>query len=318
MSKYNIPGQPSYQWFNSLNSNTEQFIQSLNNQYVIKPDGLCSGKGVKLSDEHLNTIDDALKYCNEIGSFVVEEKLVGAEFSLISFSDGHTIKSMPPAQDHKRAFNADTGPNTGGMGSYTCETHLLPFLTKSDIQQAECINKATIDALTKEYNQRYIGFLYGGFMKTTAGIKLIEYNARLGDPEAINLLQLLKTDLIDICLAMLAGKLHEQSIEFLPQATVVKYLVPTGYPHTTPEDLTIDYSKADLSSLYCAGLNKTSNHILMTGSRAMAVLGIGNSLRDAEKAAEQQAQAITGNVRYRTDIGTPELYNKYVNLFHEL
>src|SRR5439155_258251 len=137
---------------------------------------------------------------------------------------------MVVVQDHKRAFDGDTGPNTGGMGSYSCEDHCLPFLLPGHVQEASAINAAVAAASQEETGQKYKGILYGGFMATRDGIRLLEYNARFGDPETMNVLSLLETDLVDICEAIIEEKLDELPISFQRKATVCKYVVPEGYP----------------------------------------------------------------------------------------
>ena len=173
-------------------------MDELGGEFVIKFDGLMGGKGVKLSGEHLASKEEALEYCKEIisnlGTFVIEEKIFGEEFSLMSFCDGITTSHMPAVQDHKRAHEGDIGPNTGGMGSYTDSNHSLPFLKEQDIFVAQDINERVVRALKAHTGQGYKGVLYGGFMVTSGGVKLIEYNARFGDPEAMNLLALLDAD----------------------------------------------------------------------------------------------------------------------------
>ncbi len=161
------------------------------NRHVIKDDGLAGGKGVKVCGDHLLSMDDSLVFCRELVEhghpFVVEEKIEGEEFSLMSFCDGRTLKHMPAVQDHKRAYNGDKGPNTGGMGTYTDADHKLPFLTDKDIAEAQEMNQRVAAALmAQECGSPYQGILYGGFMATRDGVKLIEYNARFGDPESLN------------------------------------------------------------------------------------------------------------------------------------
>src|SRR2546423_5807629 len=187
VSKYKIPGNPEYRVFKQLDG-IESFLKELRGGFVVKPDGLTGGKGVKVSGEHLPSERDALDYCEKLfadgGIVVIEEKLEGEEFSLQSFCDGTHLKHMPPVQDHKRAYNGDTGPNTGGMGSYSGENHSLPFLQPQDLEQARAINEAVANALLRETNKKYKGILYGGFMITSdEGVRLLEYNARFGDPE---------------------------------------------------------------------------------------------------------------------------------------
>ncbi len=150
MQEYDIPGGPKYQTFDSMDA-VADFLKELNENYVVKYDGLMGGKGVKVAGDHLHSHDDALAYCQELvdkgGEFVIEEKLVGEEFSLMSFCDGDNLKHMPAVQDHKRAYEGDTGPNTGGMGTYSDGDHSLPFLNESDITEAHAINVATAEAV---------------------------------------------------------------------------------------------------------------------------------------------------------------------------
>ena len=177
LREYNIPGGPQYQTFNSLAGVTE-FLNVLGENYVVKYDGLAGGKGVKVSGEHLHSHDEALAYCQELtdkgDEFVIEEKFIGEEFSLMSFCDGDTLKHMPAVQDHKRAYEGDTGPNTGGMGTYSDANHSLPFLTENDIVEAHQINTQTAKAVKDKFGEGYQGILYGGFMATASGVKLIE------------------------------------------------------------------------------------------------------------------------------------------------
>ena len=130
---------------------------------------------------------------------------------------------MVVVQDHKRAWEGDSGPNTGGMGSYSCENHSLPFLLPKHLEAASAINKAVASALVKKTGKQYKGILYGGFMATHRGVILLEYNARFGDPETLNVLSLLKTDFVDICEAIVDGKLKDLPVTFEEKATVCKY-----------------------------------------------------------------------------------------------
>ncbi|MBT6517590.1 MAG: phosphoribosylamine--glycine ligase, partial [Candidatus Marinimicrobia bacterium] len=235
LREYNIPGGPQYQTFNSLAGVTE-FLNVLGKNYVVKYDGLAGGKGVKVSGEHLHSHDEALAYCQELtdkgSEFVIEEKFIGEEFSLMSFCDGNTLKHMPAVQDHKRAYEGDTGPNTGGMGTYSDANHSLPFLTENDIVEAHQINTQTAKAVKDKFGEGYQGILYGGFMATASGVKLIEYNARFGDPEAMNVLSLLDSDFIEICNGITDGTLDNLDVRFQNKATVCKYAVPEGYPNS--------------------------------------------------------------------------------------
>ena len=185
------------------------------------------GKGVKVSGDHLATIEEGLsgaKNYTQDKTFLIEEKLIGQEFSLMSFSDGTHLAHMPVVQDHKRAFVGDTGPNTGGMGSYSDSNHSLPFLTDDDTQTAQAINQATIAALRDKFSEGYKGILYGGFMATKDGVKLIEYNARFGDPECMNVIAILESDFVELCQAIMSGNLTEDHASFVPKLQYVNTL----------------------------------------------------------------------------------------------
>lgn len=317
LKKYKIDGNPKFKVFESLDG-IKEFLKKLD-KVVIKPDGLTAGKGVKVQGDHFNTKEEALQYCKEVlkshPSVIVEEKLEGEEFSLQCFTDGKTVIVTPPAQDHKRAYEDDKGPNTGGMGSYSCENHLLPFLTKKDIDEALKITKQVADAIYKETNEYYKGVMYGGFILTKNGIKLLEYNSRLGDPEAMNVLPLLKTDFIEICEAIINQSLNKIKPEFENKATVCKYVVPKGYPEKPVKNqkIVIDKNKIPKKAkIYYASVDEKDNGLFMTTSRAVALVGIADNLEEAEKIAEQAVKAVKGPVFHRKDIGTKELIEKRV------
>lgn len=316
LAKYNIPGGPLYRRFDSLDGVAE-FLEELGEYYVVKYDGLMGGKGVKVSGDHLHSHDEALDYCTELvnrgGSFVVEEKLIGEEFSLMSFCDGEHLAHMPPVQDHKRAYEGDEGPNTGGMGSYSDADHSLPFLTDDDISHAQKINETTAQALKKEFSEGYKGVLYGGFIATADGVKLIEYNARLGDPEAMNVLPLLESDFVEVCHGIVNGNLDERNVSFSRRATVCKYAVPEGYPDSPVKGEPIDVSSVtDTSQLYYASVDMKDGTLIEAGSRTVAYVGIAGSLVKAEAKAEGEISKVRGPLFHRTDIGTTELIQKRV------
>lgn len=323
LNKYHIPGSITYRTFHEL-AGVKDFLQQLGeNNYVIKANGLMGGKGVKVAGDHLHSISEAYQFCEELilnkKSFVIEEKMVGEEFSLLCFCDGKTLVPMPIVQDHKRAYNNDKGPNTGGMGSYSDANHKLPFLTQRDLQCAQEINQAVINALTIECQDKYIGILYGSFMATKNGIFLIEYNARFGDPEAMNVLAILKTDFVDICQAMLTEKLDEQQIVFKNLATVCKYAVPIGYPDQPEKDFLINIDKVEnRAQLYFSAVNEKNNQLFSTGSRTVACVGIADTIAAAEKIAEQEICCVEGNLFHREDIGTEKLVNRRIQHMQEL
>lgn len=310
---YDIPGSPDFRVFKSTDGLTT-YLHELGD-FVIKPDGLTGGKGVRLSGEHLNSVREAVDYANQLfnthGSVVVEEKLEGEEFSLQTITDGDTLIHCPIVQDHKRAYEGDIGPNTGGMGSYSCADLSLPFLEKSDVEDAKAINASVIQAIREKTGRPYRGVLYGGFIATTKGTRLIEYNARFGDPEGMNVIPLLQIDFVELCYAAAKGHLKDINVTFQPKATVCKYIVPQGYPMDTAKNETIKIppnllNREDVRTFY-AGIDKRHGRLYLTGSRAVAFVGIADTLEEAEKIAESAASSVEGSVRHRVDIGTKAL-----------
>ena len=322
LKEYDIPGGPKYQTFDSLDGVTD-FLNELGENYVVKYDGLAGGKGVKVAGDHLHSHDEALAYCQELvdsdGEFVIEEKFVGEEFSLMSFCDGDNLKHMPAVQDHKRAYEGDTGPNTGGMGTYSDANHSLPFLTDNDISQALEINIQTARAIKDKFGVGYKGILYGGFMATASGVKLIEYNARFGDPEAMNVLSLLESDFIDICIGVADGTLNQVDVQFANKATVCKYAVPEGYPDNPVKGEPIDVSKVkNLDGLFYASVDFKGTSLVEAGSRTIAIVGIADTISDAEALAEKEVSSISGPLFHRTDIGTDKIVQKRVDHMNSL
>jgi len=322
MKKYNIPGCPKYSTFTNMDGVSSQ-LEELGENYVVKFDGLMGGKGVKVAGDHLHSHAEAIAYCEEIisdnGKLVIEEKLIGEEFSLMSFCDGDNLIHMPPVQDHKRAYENDTGPNTGGMGSYNDINQSLPFLDQNDITLAQSINAQVAQALKTEFGVGYKGIIYGGFIATANGVKVIEYNARFGDPEAMNVLSLIESDFIELCQAIVDGSLNNYKIQFGDKATVCKYAVPKGYPDKPVKNLPIDVSSsADLGNLYYASVNINDGVLVEAGSRTIAVVGIANSLKEAEQIAEKEIRNIEGPLFHRKDIGTAKLVQKRIDCMNNL
>lgn len=321
LSKYNIPGNPKYQIFTSMDG-IEEFIGGLDG-VVIKPDGLTGGKGVMVQGDHFETKEEALEHCREIlrehSVVIVDEKLEGEEFSLQCLSDGINVVATPPVQDHKRRFVGDKGPNTGGMGSYSSEDHSLPFMTSADVAEGLAITRKVAEAIYKETGEYYKGVMYGGFIITKSGIKLLEYNARFGDPEAMNTLPLLKTDFVDVCRAIIDGKLDSLDVEFEKQATVCKYIVPKGYglpkdhPDAQSTSAKIEVDDVKGAQLYYSSVDKREDGLYMTTSRAIGVVGIAENLETAEQIAERAVSAIKGPVDHRPDIGTKPLIQRRID-----
>ena len=320
LKKYKIPSNVKSKMFDSMDG-IESYIKELGEELiVVKPEGLTGGKGVKVYGDHLFTKNDILTYCEELvdskNRLIIEEKCEGEEFTLQTFVDGNTIIGSPLVQDHKRAYEDDKGPNTGGMGSYSMEDHLMPFITEDDVKEALSDMKKTVAAVKAETGVEYKGFLYGQFMKTTKGLKLIEFNARFGDPEAMNVLPLMKTNFIDICWGIINGNLPE-SAEFEKKATVCKYLAPEGYPVSPKRDELIKINKEKLEEVgaryYYASIYREGNNIYTTSSRAIGILGISDSLEEAEKIAEKGVGCVKGKLFHRKDVGTQKILQKRID-----
>ena len=305
----------------SSTEGVECFIKQLGGEYVIKFDGLMGGKGVRVSGEHLKNIDEGVAYANEIinigGSFLIEEKLVGEEFSLMSFVDGKVCKHMPVVQDHKRAYEGDTGPNTGGMGTYSFGNHSLPFLSEKDINEAQKTNELVAKQLFEETGTPYVGILYGGFMLTRDGVKVIEYNARFGDPEAMNVLSILESDFLSVCISMIDGNLKSQDVSFERLATVCKYVVPVGYPDKPEKNFEVFCDQND-RSLFLASVMLKDQKLIACGSRTAAVVGKNKDVFQAELFAEAGIANISGNLFHRKDIGTKKLIDSRIKRMKEL
>jgi phosphoribosylamine--glycine ligase len=311
---------PQRKEFSSIEG-VKSFIKQLGGEYVIKFDGLMGGKGVRVSGEHLKNIGEGVAYANEIinigGDFLIEEKLVGEEFSLMSFVDGKVCKHMPVVQDHKRAYEGDTGPNTGGMGTYSFGNHSLPFLSKEDINEAQKTNELVAKQLFEETGTPYVGILYGGFMLTGDGVKVIEYNARFGDPEAINVLSILESDFLSVCISMVDGNLKNQDVSFEKLSTVCKYVVPVGYPDKPAKNFEVVCNQND-RSIFLASVMLKDQKLIACGSRTAAVVGKNKDVYRAELFAETGIANISGNLFHRKDIGTKKLIDSRIKRMKEL
>jgi phosphoribosylamine--glycine ligase len=260
----------------------------------------------------------AIAYVKSLnGGVVLEERLIGEEFTLQAFVDGTHLIPMPLVQDHKRAFDGDLGPNTGGMGSYSMPDHRLPFVSETDYNKALAIMESTVAAMERT-GHPYKGILYGQFMNTARGPKVIEFNARFGDPEAMNVLSLLSSDLSDIVMKITTGSLSAADARFDQEATVCKYIVPSGYPDSPARGEPITIGTHTGALLYYANVEERQGKLSTLSSRTLAFVGVGPTLEEAEQRAERAASAVKGRVRYRHDIGTRALLERRVAHIKEL
>ncbi|MCD6542294.1 MAG: phosphoribosylamine--glycine ligase [Thermoplasmata archaeon] len=329
VSRYNIPGQVKNRTFDNPKE-ARKFIEQLNGHVAVKPVGLTGGKGVRVYGDHFRTVDEAAQYAAEViekkiggkPRVLIEEKLEGEEFTLQAFSDGKSIYPTPAVQDHKRLLPGDRGPNTGGMGSYSTESGILPFMEKSDYEEGAMILQRVVEALHNE-GCPFVGPIYGQFMLTADGPKIVEINARFGDPEAMNILPIFRGDFVDMCFRMVDGDLSGARIDFDRKATVCKYVVPEGYGVKSMADQPIDVDeemiKQEGAILFYASVNRKDDKIYTTSSRSLAVVGIGNSLEEAEEICERGLKHIRGeHIFIRHDIGTKELIEKRIKHMKEL
>ena len=305
-----------------------RFIDKHEGNVVIKNTGLCGGKVVLVQGDHFTTKGQAKDLTNGLlqreTNVILEEKLVGEEFSLMTFCDGNgNFKHMPPIQDYKRAYDGDKGPNTGGMGCIISENNTLPFLTPDEISFAETVNEQVAlklhERVTRPFTQEsnlmsdlanpinangYRGILYGSFMKTNDNrIKVIEYNSRFGDPECLVALRLLKTDFYHLCIDIISGCLT-QPIEFLKDACVCKYLVPEGYPDQPLTGFDIYFKEGiNMKNMYYACLTSALGHLYPGASRTMAYVATDKTVRKAAAFINGELEKVYGKLYFRRDIG---------------
>ncbi|MBD3173434.1 phosphoribosylamine--glycine ligase [Candidatus Bathyarchaeota archaeon] len=301
LDQNNITGNPEYRICRNLEE-VKEFLDE-HPDVAVKPDVLTGGKGVKVTGQHLITRKQVEEYARERiksdGLVVLEEKLIGREFTLQAFSDGERLKFMPLVRDFKRAYDNDEGPNTGSMGSFSCADHDMPDLAEESVGKGKKIMKDTIKAM-KSMGTPYKGVLYGGFMVTPEDTYLLEYNCRFGDPEAINVLSLLEKPLTEVGHGIIEGKLPNFGFE--KKATVCVYLVPEGYPTSPVKDQPIEIGDGIESGLYYASVYEDNGVIKTTTSRSIALLGKGDSVPEARKNVYKDVDKITGRLHYRTDI----------------
>ena len=301
MVKYDIP-TAAYEAFDNYEQ-AKAYVDRTGVPTVLKYDGLAAGKGVVVAmteqeaDEALR--DMLLDESFGKGRVVIEEYLEGPEFSLMCFVCGDKLYPMPVAQDHKRAYDGDKGPNTGGMGAYT---H-LPFITEQDMEYAmERVMRTTAAAMVAE-GCPLTGVLYGGLMKTPNGIKVIEFNARFGDPETEVVLPLISSDICDIFEAVATGaEAVEPTWESL--ATLGIVLASKGYPGSYEKGYAITGLENVDGMIYHMGTAAKDGQIVTAGGRVMIVVCKAETLAAAHAKANAEVAKITcDNLFYRTDIG---------------
>ncbi len=322
VERHGIEGNLGFAHFDNA-ADAEAYLRTIDHEIVVKPVGLTGGKGVKVQGEHLHSFEETMEYVNEIfdqniggAGVILEEKAVGEEFTQMVFVDGKHIVPLPLVQDHKRAYEGDVGPNTGGMGSYTDSDHLLPFINQSERREALAILQSIVDAMAAE-GCPYRGTMYGQFMLTVKGPKIIEINARFGDPEAMNVLSILEDSFEAVCFRMATGSL-EGDVRFSKKATVCKYVVPRGYgvKSESGHEISVDEdSIRDCGAVaYYANVDMKDGKLVTGTSRSVGVVGMGASLEEAEQNCEKALHFVKCDaISVRHDIGTRELVQRRVD-----
>ena len=324
IAKYN----PKYKFFNSLNSNKSisdynDICRAFNYDYVIKPVGLCSGKGVKVSKEHFDNDLEGLSYSLECissnQSILIEEKINGDEYTLMTYTDGVSFSHMPVVLDYKRLHENNTGPNTGSMGCISYSDHKAPFLNDYDIKESQRINEEIIKILQNKEGVKYKGIVYGSFIKCkeTKDIKIIEYNCRFGDPECVNVLELLETDLNTIFESIINECLTDINISYANQNIISKYVVPFNYATPLKCDniqlnLNNEWFNTNYSNIIFSSANSENNILTTTMSRTLIYFLKSNKSLDClstEMNIEiDKLMCLTNNMlKYRRDIGLSKI-----------
>ena len=309
MREQDIPGCPDFETFDDMEAACD-YIDASDGDLAVKPAGLTGGKGVKVIGDQV-THEEAKEYLrdSDYDRVVLEERLVGEEFTLQAFVANGELRTTPAVQDHKRAYEGDEGPNTGGMGSYSDATRELPFMTEAEYDAAVEVLEATVDAL-----DGYKGVLYGQFMLGSDGPKVVEFNARFDDPEAMNTLPVLETPFLDVLTAARDDEPLPE-LDFSPQATVCKYAVPEGYP-TEPDAgarIEVDEGSVGDALLFYASVDERDDGLYTTTSRSFAVVGVDDTITGAEAIADAALGSVGEGLRVRHDVGKPALVQRRID-----
>jgi len=308
MKKYNIP-TAAYENFDDP-AKAIAYLEQAKFPIVLKADGLALGKGVLICQnmeearDGVRTIMEDKKFGSAGNTMVIEEFMTGREVSVLAFVDGKTVKTMTSAQDHKRAKDGDQGLNTGGMGTFSPSPFYTPEI--DDFCQKQ-IFQPTVDAMAKE-GRPFIGILFFGLMLTQDGPKVLEYNARFGDPEAQVVLPRMKNDIIEVVEACLEGRLADIDLEFEDNAAVCVVLASDGYPLAYEKGIPIyGFEKfKDRDGYYCfhAGTKLDGDTVVTNGGRVLGITAKGSNLKEARKNAYEAVKWIDFSNKYmRNDIG---------------
>ena len=307
MKKYGIP-TARYESFNSLDQ--VKLFTKEDEPVVVKASGLASGKGVVLcrngkeARSAIQSIMQGKVFGNAGDQVVIEEFLTGQEVSLLAFTDGKTILPLESAQDHKAAFDDDKGPNTGGMGAYSPAPIFTDKLKKKVVDE---IMIPTVSALAKD-GRYYRGKLYAGLMLTESGPKVLEFNARFGDPETQPIMMRIKNDIVPIFEACIDGTLATQTLQWKPESTVCVVMAAKGYPgsYEKGNEITgVNLNENQQAMVFHAGTKLDNGKVLTNGGRVLGVTALGLNINQAIKNAYSVVDKIKWDgIHFRKDIGS--------------
>ena len=310
LARHKIP-TAAYQNFTEIEP-AKAYVREMGTPIVIKADGLAAGKGVIIAQTEAEAdaaIDDMLagnKFGDAGHRVVIEEFLQGEEASFIVMVDGKNILPLASSQDHKARDNGDQGPNTGGMGAYSPAPVVTPEMHDRIMEQ---VIVPTVEGMANE-GHPYTGFLYAGVMIDSDGVpKVLEYNCRFGDPETQPIMSRLKSDLAELCLTAIDGKLDTATADWDPRAAIGVVMAAGGYPENYPKGDVISGidSVNDISTIgkvFHAGTAEKDGNIVTSGGRVLCVVSLGDNVTEAQKKAYQAVEKISWDkVYYRTDIG---------------
>jgi phosphoribosylamine---glycine ligase len=308
LDRHDIPTARVHGVFASAQDATRK-LENLSYPVVLKADGLCGGKGVLVAKSHSEAVYfvDRVLARREFGDagrrLLIEEALEGKELSFIVISDGHDFLPLVPTRDHKRAFDGDLGPNTGGMGAYSCDGIIAPSI---EAEIRERVVEPTLTALARD-GCSYRGFLYFGLMLTPAGPKVLEFNCRLGDPETQAIVARMDFDLSEVLTALADGRLRSQKLDWRPGASVCVVMASGGYPGNYPTGKEIYGLEKTVGmpdvSVFHAGTRREGNIYYTSSGRVLGVTAVGRTLDEARRTAYDAVRCIRfSDCHYRNDI----------------
>lgn len=307
---------PAFRVF-SDEASAVRFARELECEVAIKPVGLTDGLGVKVFGDQLADEKDVVAYIGEVlgaaiggeSRVIVEERITGEEFTIQCLVDGERFVATPAVQDFKKLLPGERGPNTASMGSYSAPGDLLPFMRREDRDEALRIVGRTLTAFRESVGEPCRGFLYGQFMITAKGVKLVEYNFRPGDPEWMNTMGVMESSLVDTVEALLAGT--PEPMRFREEATVCKYIVPPGYPERLDQVLRVRVDEEAVRRMgvylyHSCGTDEQGN-LNVGHERGLAFLAAAPSIPEAGRKVEEAIATVGGEFYHRDDIGTETL-----------